>query len=77
MKRLSFLLFAALLSLSAVVQAQTIFPTEFTAPAEFNTGTVHISVLSRSDRQMTPGSRSTDKRSTSLANARYSARYSG
>ena len=53
MKKISFLLLAALLSLSAAVQAQTIFPAEFTAPAEFNTGTVHISVLSRSERQMT------------------------
>lgn len=44
---------AALLSLSATAVAQTIFPAEFTAPAEFNTGTVHISVLSRSGRQMT------------------------
>ena len=53
MKRISYLLFIALLSLSANVQAQTIFPAELTAPAEFNTGTVHISVLSRSERQMT------------------------
>ena len=53
MKKLSFLLLVAVLSLSAAVQAQTIFPAEFTAPAEFNTGTVHISVLSRSERQMT------------------------
>ncbi len=53
MKKLSILLLAALLSLSAAAQAQTIFPAEFTAPAEFNTGTVHISVLSRSERQMT------------------------
>ena len=53
MKKLSFLLLVAVLSLSAAVQAQTIFPAEFTAPAEFNTGTVHVSVLSRSERQMT------------------------
>ena len=53
MKKISFLLLTAMLSLCAAVQAQTIFPTEFTAPAEFNTGTVRISVLSRSDRQMT------------------------
>lgn len=53
MKKLLFLLLVAVLSLSAAVQAQTIFPAEFTAPAEFNTGTVHISVLSRSERQMT------------------------
>ncbi len=53
MKKISFLFYVALMSLSAAVQAQTIFPAEFTAPAEFNTGTVHISVLSRSERQMT------------------------
>ncbi len=53
MKKISFLLMATLLSLYAAVQAQTIFPAEFTAPAEFNTGTVHISVLSRSEGQMT------------------------
>ena len=51
MKRLSFILLAALLTI--VVPAQTIFPEEFTAPAEFNTGKVHISVLSRSEHQMT------------------------
>ena len=53
MKRISFLLLVALLNITACVEAQTIFPAEFTAPAEFNTGTVHISVLSRSERQMT------------------------
>lgn len=53
MKKISILLFAALMSISAAVQAQTVFPTEFTAPAEFNTGIVHLSVLSRSERQMT------------------------
>ncbi len=53
MKRLSLILFMALLSISANIQAQTIFPAELTAPAEFNTGTVHISVLSHSERQMT------------------------
>lgn len=53
MKRISFLLFVALLNITACLHAQTIFPAEFTAPAEFNTGTVHISVLSRSERQMT------------------------
>ncbi len=52
MKRISLILFVAILNISAIVQAQTIFPAEFTAPAEFNTGTVHISVLSRSERQM-------------------------
>ena len=51
MKRLTFLLLAALLTV--VAPAQTIFPTQFKAPAEFNAGTVHISVLSRSERQMT------------------------
>ena len=51
MKRLSFFLLATLLAI--VAPAQTIFPTQFKAPAEFNTGNVHISVLSRSERQMT------------------------
>ena len=53
MKRLSFLLLSTLFLLSASLKAQTIFPTQFIAPAEFNTGIVHISVLSRSERQMT------------------------
>lgn len=53
MKRISFLLLAAALILSAAAHAQTIFPTEFKAPAEFNTGNVHVSVLSHSERQMT------------------------
>ena len=53
MKKLSFLLLSTLFLLSASLKAQTIFPTQFVAPAEFNTGTVHISVLSRSERQMT------------------------
>ena len=53
MKKLSFLLLSTLFLLSATMEAQTIFPTQFVAPAEFNTGTVHISVLSRSERQMT------------------------
>ena len=52
MKKPSFLLLLTLL-LPIIMQAQTIFPTQFTAPAEFNTGTVHISVLSHSERQMT------------------------
>ena len=51
MKRLSFFLLATLLAI--VAPAQTIFPTQFKAPAEFNRGSVHISVLSRSERQMT------------------------
>ena len=46
------MLFALVLSVTAMAQ-ETIFPTEFTAPAEFNTGKVHISVLSRSEHQMT------------------------
>ena len=51
MKRLTFILMATLWGI--VTHAQTIFPTQFIAPAEFNTGTVRISVLSRSERQMT------------------------
>jgi len=53
---------ALLCSLMTLAQP-TIFPAGHIAPAEFNTGTVHISVLSRSERQMTtnflfePGSR--------------------
>lgn len=43
-----------LLYVFASLSAQdTTFPTQFTAPAEFNTGTVHLSVLSRSEHQMT------------------------
>lgn len=53
MKKVSFFILMAMLAIFAPIQAQTIFPTQFTAPAEFNTGTVHISVLSRSERQMT------------------------
>ncbi|MBR3399723.1 MAG: cupin domain-containing protein, partial [Prevotella sp.] len=53
MKKTTFLIMAAMLIMSAIAQAQTIFPAQSTAPAEFNTGTVHISVLSRSERQMT------------------------
>ena len=53
MKQKFFLmLFALALSVTAVAQ-ETIFPTKFTAPTEFNTGKVHISVLSRSEHQMT------------------------
>ena len=53
MKQKFFLmLFALALSVTAVAQ-ETIFPTKLTAPAEFNTGKVHISVLSRSVHQMT------------------------
>ena len=46
------MLFALVLSITAVAQ-ETIFPAKFTAPAEYNTGKVHISVLSRSEHQMT------------------------
>jgi quercetin dioxygenase-like cupin family protein/quinol monooxygenase YgiN len=46
------ILFALALSFTAVAQ-ETIFPVKFTAPAEYNTGKVHISVLSRSEHQMT------------------------
>ena len=46
------MLFALALSFTAVAQ-ETIFPAKFTAPAEYNTGKVHISVLSRSEHQMT------------------------
>ena len=51
-KRRIYILFALVLSITAAAQ-ETIFPTQFKAPAEFNTGDVHISVLSRSERQMT------------------------
>ena len=54
MKRNLFLILFALVLSSVTVGAQeTIFPAKFTAPAEFNTGKVHISVLSRSEHQMT------------------------
>jgi quercetin dioxygenase-like cupin family protein/quinol monooxygenase YgiN len=53
MKQKFFLmLFALALSVTAVAQ-ETIFPAKFTAPTEFSTGKVHISVLSRSEHQMT------------------------
>lgn len=52
MKRILILMLVAAAAGMAMAQ-QTIFPAQFTAPAEFNTGTVHISVLSRSERQMT------------------------
>ena len=51
-KRRIVILFALVLSITAAAQ-ETIFPANFTAPAEFNTGKVHISVLSRSEHQMT------------------------
>lgn len=47
------LCFALLCSLGTQAQQPTIFPAEHVAPADNNTGTVHISVLSRSERQMT------------------------
>ncbi len=51
MKKL-LLCLALLCSLGTLAQP-TIFPAEHIAPAEFNTGVVHISVLSQSERQMT------------------------
>ena len=53
MRLLSSILLAASLTVATSTQAQTIFPAQFTAPEEFNTGTVHISVLSHSEHQMT------------------------
>ena len=47
------LFIVTLLLFVAPTKAQTIFPTTITDPAEFNTGTVRISVLSHSERQMT------------------------
>ena len=52
MKRLTFLLGVFLISLTTMAQ-QTIFPAHHLAPEEFNTGTVHISVVSHSEHQMT------------------------
>ncbi len=51
-KRDIIILFALVLYITATAQ-ETLFPAKFTAPAEYNTGKVHISVLSRSERQMT------------------------
>jgi len=51
-KKLFLMLFVLVLSITAIAQ-ETIFPAKFTASAEFNTGKVHISVLSRSEHQMT------------------------
>lgn len=53
MKTITSLMTVALLAVAASIQAQTVFPTLFKAPEEFNTGNVHISVLSRTERQMT------------------------
>lgn len=52
MKKLAFLLSVFLISLTTMAQ-QTIFPAQHIAPEEFNTGTVHISVVSHSEHQMT------------------------
>ena len=52
MKKLAFLLSVFLISLTTMAQ-QTIFPAQHIAPEEFNTGTVHISVVSQSNHQMT------------------------
>lgn len=43
-QKLFLMLFALVLSITAVAQ-ETIFPAKLMAPAEFNTGKVHISVL--------------------------------
>ena len=51
-KRGIIMLFALVLSITAVAQ-ETVFPAKFTASADYNTGKVHISVLSRSEHQMT------------------------
>ncbi len=48
-----FLLIVALLLPFIAGAQQTIFPAEHIAPAEYNTGTVHISVISHSEHQMT------------------------
>ena len=53
MKKISFILLFAILNTAVYAQVQTIFPAQFIAPAEYNTGTVHVSVLSSSERQMT------------------------
>ena len=53
MKQKFFLMFFVLTLSFTTVAQETIFPTKFTATAEFNTGKVHISVLSRSEHQMT------------------------
>ncbi len=51
-KRSVIILLVFVFSMTAAAQ-ETIFPAKSTAPAEFNTGKVHISVLSRSEHQMT------------------------
>ena len=51
-QKLFLMFFSFVFSVSAVAQ-ETVFPVKFMAPAEFNTGKVHISVLSRSEHQIT------------------------
>ena len=53
MKQKLFLMLLTLAISITVAAQETIFPAQFTAPAEFNTGKVNISVLSRSEHQMT------------------------
>ena len=48
MKKLAFFLGVFLISLTTMAQ-QTIFPAQHLAPEKFNTGTVHISVVSHSE----------------------------
>ena len=48
MRKLLITVAMLVLSITAVAQ-ESIFPAKFTAPAEYNTGKVHISVLSRSE----------------------------
>ena len=52
MKKLISTLFSLALFITVAAQ-ETTFPVKFTAPKEFNTGMVHLSVLSRSEHQMT------------------------
>ena len=52
MKKLALLICVFLLTLTTMAQ-KTIFPAQHIAPEEFNTGTVHISVVSQSNHQMT------------------------
>ena len=53
MNRLLSLVLSILLTSILTTRAQTIFPADMQAPAAFNTGKVHISVLSHSEHQMT------------------------
>ena len=52
MKRPIIFLSSIIVALASMAQ-QTLFPAEHIAPSKFNTGTVHLSVLSKSERQMT------------------------